>query len=138
MSGSLSVVGCGGSDLHRVVVAVDPSAGGGDVCGIVVAGACYDGGADNWRAWVLEDASVAGSSTTWARAAIAAYERHQADRIVAEVNQGGDMVAAMLRQVAPTVPYKGVRAMRGKAARAEPVAALYEQGRVRHVRGLGA
>ncbi|EAR49553.1 Putative large terminase [Oceanicola granulosus HTCC2516] len=125
-------------DLHRVVVAVDPSAGGGDVCGIVVAGACYDGGADNWRAWVLEDASVAGSSTTWARAAIAAYERHQADRIVAEVNQGGDMVAAMLRQVAPTVPYKGVRAMRGKAARAEPVAALYEQGRVRHVRGLGA
>lgn len=65
-------------------------------------------------------------------------ERFGADRLVAEVNQGGQMVAEVLRQVDPLVPYKGVHASRGKVARAEPVAALYEQGRVRHLRDLGA
>jgi phage terminase large subunit-like protein len=88
---------------------------------------------------VLEDASVgAASPLTWARAAVAAFHRHGADRLVAEVNQGGDLVETVLRQVDPMVPYRKVHASRGKVARAEPVAALYEQGRVRHVSGLDA
>ena len=117
--------------LARVVVAVDPPAGGRDACGIVVAGCCAEG-----RAWVLEDASVQGLSPAgWAAAAVAAYRRHAADRLVAEVNQGGDMVAAVIRAADPGVAYGAVRATRGKALRAEPVAALYEQGRVHHVRG---
>ena len=87
--------------------------------------------------WVLEDASVQGVSPTgWAQAAAAAYERWQADRVVAEVNQGGAMVETVLRQVSPQVPLRKVHATRGKAARAEPVAALYEQGRVGHAAGL--
>jgi phage terminase large subunit-like protein len=65
-------------------------------------------------------------------------ERHAADRLVAEVNQGGDLVASVIRQIDPLVPFRAVRASRGKSARAEPVAALYEQGRVKHLRGLGA
>ena len=69
----------------------------------------------------------------WARAAIAAYRAHAADRIVAEVNNGGEMVEATLRMIDPDVPFRAVRASRGKIARAEPVAALYEQGRVHHV-----
>ena len=74
----------------------------------------------------------------WARAALDALRRHGADRLVAEVNQGGDMVESVIRQIDPLVAYRAVRASRGKVARAEPVAALYEQGRVGHVRGLGA
>ena len=69
---------------------------------------------------------------------MAALERHGADRIVAEVNQGGDLVEAVIRQVDPLVPLRKVRAAKGKSARAEPVAALYEQGRVHHLRGMGA
>jgi len=91
-----------------------------------------------WRAVVLEDASLRGSPTEWARAAVAAVQRHGADRIVAEVNQGGDLVEQMIRQQDQFVPFKAVHASRGKVARAEPVAALYEQGRVRHHRGLAA
>jgi phage terminase large subunit-like protein len=72
----------------------------------------------------------------WAKAAIAAMERHGAERLVAEVNQGGAMVETVVRQIDPLVPYRGVHASKGKAARAEPVAALYEQGRIKHVRGL--
>ncbi|MFZ0097320.1 MAG: ATP-binding protein, partial [Gemmobacter sp.] len=91
----------------------------------------------DWRAYVLEDASVHGTSPDgWARAAIEAMHRHGADRLVAEVNQGGDLVQAVIRQVDPLVSFKAVRASRGKTARAEPVAALYEQGRVHHLRGL--
>jgi len=127
--------------LDRVVVAVDPPVTGhadSDECGIVVAGAVTQGPPQDWRAFVLEDASVAAASpATWAKAAIAAMERHGAERLVAEVNQGGDLVESVLRQVDPMVAYRSVRASRGKSARAEPVAALYEQGRVRHVRGLG-
>jgi phage terminase large subunit-like protein len=112
---------------------------GSDACGIVVAGVVMEGPPQDWVAYVLEDASVSGASPdTWARAALAAMERHGADRLVAEVNQGGDLVESVLRQVSPLVPYRAVRAARGKALRAEPVAALYEQGRVRHLRGLGA
>ncbi len=74
----------------------------------------------------------------WAEAGVAAYHRHGADRLVAEVNQGGDMVEAVVRQADPLVSYRSVHASKGKVARAEPVAALYEQGRVAHMRGLGA
>ncbi|MEO1976694.1 MULTISPECIES: DNA-packaging protein [Salipiger] len=122
--------------FDRIVVAVDPPAGEGrasDACGIVVVGVVCEGPPQAWRAWVLEDATVQGVSPTgWAEAAASAYDRWQADRVVAEVNQGGAMVETVLRQVAPQVPLRKVTATRGKAARAEPVAALYEQGRVGH------
>jgi len=128
--------------LDRVVVAVDPPVTGkaaSDQCGIVVVGATTAGPPQDWRAVVLEDASVAAASPdAWARAAIAALERHGAERLVAEVNQGGDLVESVIRQIDPLVPFRAVRASRGKVARAEPVAALYEQGRVAHLRGLGA
>ncbi|WP_265500831.1 DNA-packaging protein [Paracoccus beibuensis] len=128
--------------LDRVVVAVDPSVTGGkasDECGIVVAGVVTQGEPKDWRAYVLEDASVRGGPTDWARAAIAAMDRHKAEKLVAEVNQGGDLVESVVRQIDPLVPFKALRASRGKGLRAEPVAALYEQGRVKHLRGaLGA
>lgn len=126
--------------LDRIVVAVDPPVtghGASDECGIVVVGAVTRGSVQDWRAVVLEDASVSGASPDgWARAAIAAMARHGADRLVAEVNQGGDLVQTVIRQIDPMVPYRAVRASRGKVTRAEPVAALYEQGRVSHLRGL--
>ena len=123
--------------FDRVVVAVDPPATAtGDACGIVVVGAITQGPPQDWHAVVLEDASVsAASPDQWARAAIDALHRHGADRLVAEVNQGGDLVQSVIRQVDALVPYRAVHASRGKVARAEPVAALYEQGRVRHLRG---
>jgi len=125
----------------RVVVAVDPPVTGhkgSDECGILVVGAITQGPPQDWRAWVIADASVTGASPqVWAKAAIDAYHRYGADRLVAEVNQGGDLVETVIRQNDPLVAYRGVRASRGKAARAEPVAALYEQGRVKHLRGLG-
>ncbi len=127
--------------LDRIVVAVDPAvtaSNSSDTCGIVVVGAVTQGPVQNWRAYVLEDASVQGASPVqWATAAVAALERHGGERLVAEVNQGGDLVEAVLRQVAPLVPYRKLVAGRGKGMRAEPAAALYEQGRVRHLRGLG-
>ena len=126
--------------LDRVVVAVDPpgaSHAKADACGIVVAGVGMQGPVQSWRAVVLEDASIsAAKPNAWAEAAIDAFHRHKADRLVAEVNQGGEMVEAVVRQIDPLVPYRAVRATRGKAARAEPVAALYEQGRVAHLPGL--
>ena len=127
--------------LSRVVVAVDPAVTAGkasDECGIVVAGVLAEGEPRDWRAYVLEDATVRGGPLDWARAAIAAMDRHGAERLVAEVNQGGDLVESVIRQVDPLVPFRALRAGRGKGLRAEPVAALYEQGRVRHLRGLGA
>ena len=127
--------------MSRIVVAVDPPVtghGASDECGILVVGVVTEGPPQDWHAVVLEDASVAGASPeAWARAAIEARDRHAADRLVAEVNQGGDLVESVIRQIDPLVPYRAVRASRGKTARAEPVAALYEQGRVRHLRGLG-
>ena len=126
--------------LDRIVVAVDPATTSGasaDECGIVVAGVQCSGPPQDWRAYVLADCTVAGQGPSgWARAAIAAMEQYGADRLVAEVNQGGQMVQEVIRQVDPLVPYKGVHASRGKVARAEPVAALYEQGRVRHMVGM--
>lgn len=117
--------------LRRVVVAIDPAATSGDESdetGIVVAGLGWDD-----RVYVLADASGRYAPTEWARRAIAAYRTHEADRIVAEVNNGGEMVTATLRMIEPGAPVRTVHASRGKAVRAEPVAALYEQGRVSHV-----
>jgi len=128
--------------LQRIVVAVDPPVTGhgkSDECGIVVVGAITEGPTQNWQAVVLADCSVKGASPDqWARAAIAAMDRYGADRLVAEVNQGGDLVEGVIRQIDPLVPYRAVRASKGKTARAEPVSALYEQGRVSHLRGLAA
>ncbi|MCI5111878.1 MAG: terminase family protein [Marivita sp.] len=122
--------------FDRVVVAVDPSASSGkgsDACGIVVAGVVSAGPPQDWRAVVLEDCTLQGvSPLVWARRAITAMERWGAQALVAEVNQGGDMVEAVLRQVDPLVPVVRVHASKSKSARAEPVAALYEQGRVTH------
>ncbi|MDS1134605.1 terminase family protein [Nitratireductor indicus] len=117
--------------LARIVVAVDPPAAArrtSDACGIVVAGTEAGG-----SGVVLHDGTVkAVTPREWATAAVALYHRFGADCLVAEVNQGGDMVAAVIATVDATVPVKPVRATRGKWLRAEPVAALYEQGRVRH------
>jgi predicted phage terminase large subunit-like protein len=117
--------------LIRVVVAIDPAASctdEADETGIIVAGKDADG-----RGWVLADASGRYQPTEWARTAISAYRAHRADRIVAEVNNGGDMVEATLRMIEPNASFAAVHASRGKVTRAEPIAALYEQGRMRHV-----
>ena len=117
--------------LARIVIGIDPPASAHEnaACGIVAAGADESG-----FIYVLEDATIAGAApAAWAARAIALYRRYQADCLVAEVNQGGDMVKAVLRNVDPTVPVRAVHATRGKFTRAEPVAALYAQGRVRHV-----
>jgi phage terminase large subunit-like protein len=87
---------------------------------------------------VLADRTCSGSPAVWGRAVVDAYEDFGADRVVAETNYGGAMVEAVIRSVDPNVPYKEVRATRGKVVRAEPIAALYEQGRVHHVRGMAA
>lgn len=118
--------------LRRIVVAIDPPASSharADACGIVAAG--IDANDD---IYVLEDASLsAARPAKWARAAIMLYRKHEADDLVAEVNQGGDMVAAVIGEADPQIPVRQVRATRGKYLRAAPVAQLYEQGRVRHV-----
>ena len=118
--------------LRRIVVAIDPPASSGaaaDQCGIVAAGIGTDG-----CGYVLADASEERLSPgRWAKRAVDLYHRLEADRIVAEVNQGGEMVEAVIRQADESVPVEQVRASRGKYLRAEPVAALYEQGRVKHV-----
>lgn len=115
--------------LRRIVVAVDPPAGGiSACCGIVVAGL-----KENGQAVVLADCSVEGEGPAgWARAVVSAYRRFEADRVVAEINQGGDMVKSVLEGIEARLPVSTVRATRGKFLRAEPVAALYEQGRVLH------
>jgi len=126
--------------FDRIVVGLDPAASAGagaDECGIVVVGVVTNGPPQEWRGVVLADRTVQGATPSgWARAAIGAMEEFGADKLVAEVNQGGAMVGEVLRQVDPLVPLKSVHASRGKVARAEPVAALYEQGRIAHARGL--
>jgi phage terminase large subunit-like protein len=119
-------------ELARVVVAIDPAVSNtetSDEHGIIVAG--YE--AESNEAFVLEDGSLTGSPMQWARRAIALYDEYEADGIVVEVNQGGDMVAQTLRSVRNNIPIIEVRASRGKHIRAEPIASLYEQGRVHHV-----
>jgi predicted phage terminase large subunit-like protein len=120
-------------DMGRVVVAIDPAVTSGedsDETGIVVAGL----GAPDRRGYVMDDGSGRFTPVEWARRAVQLYRDHGADRIVAEANNGGDLVEAVIRQVDPHVPVTLVRASRGKRTRAEPVSALYEQGKVAHVR----
>jgi phage terminase large subunit-like protein len=123
--------------LQRVVVAVDPPGSarpGADACGIIAAGCTADG-----TIYVLADETAAGLSPQgWAVKAIALWRRLQADCLVAEVNFGGDMVRAVMREADSAVPVVTVRATRGKYLRAEPVAQLYEQGRVKHAGAFAA
>ena len=119
------------AELERIVIGVDPAVTSGsrsDFTGIVAAGkdrsGCY---------YVLADKSLQGSPLTWAQTVKKLFENLNADRVVGEVNQGGDLIEMALHNTAPTLPFKAVRAMRGKLLRAEPIAALYEQNKVHHV-----
>jgi phage terminase large subunit-like protein len=121
-------------DFVRVVVGVDPSGSGdvdnadNDAIGITVGALGTDG-----NAYLLEDCTVKAGPATWGRVATSAYDRHQGDVVVGEVNYGGAMVQHTIQTARPRTPYKAVSASRGKAVRAEPISALYEQGKVRHV-----
>lgn len=120
-------------DMVRIVVGVDPSGSGdddnadNDAIGIVIGGLGTDG-----NAYLLEDCTVKAGPATWGKVAASAYERHEADVIVGETNYGGAMVKHVIQTARPRTPYKQVTATRGKAVRAEPFSALYEQGKVRH------
>lgn len=117
--------------LKRIVVGVDPAATSGEGAnetGIVVCAIDAQS-----KGYVLDDWTVRGSPDVWARRTVAAFRRYDADKVIVEVNQGGEMVAKVLRSVEPSLPIGEVRASRGKYVRAEPIAALYEQGRVAHV-----
>ncbi len=121
-------------ELSRIIVGVDPPVTGharSDACGIIVAGLAGETGV------VLADRSLKPARPlAWARRVAAAFEEFEADAVVAEVNQGGELVVEMLRQMAPHLPVRSVHATRGKWVRAEPVAALYARGLVRHAAGL--
>lgn len=128
--------------VDAIIVGVDPSVadvkddeawenGTTDCCGINVSARVGRGVAAQY--YVLEDATVYGSPDKWARAAVGAYRKWEADLMVAEENNGGKLVEMAIKQVDPRVRYKGVHASRGKLTRAEPVSMLYEQGRVHHV-----
>lgn len=122
-------------DYERIVVAVDPAASseeGSDENGIVVVGIARD--SDGYaRGYVLEDGSLTGTPEEWARKAVYLYRKYSADKMIAEKNQGGEMVASVIKSVDRTVNLGLVHASRGKHIRAEPISALYEQGRVHHV-----
>jgi phage terminase large subunit-like protein len=125
-------------DLQRVVVAIDPAVSANeqsDETGIVVAGSIEvaNGRRSQQHFYVLDDGSGRYRPSAWGTRALQLHEKWISDRIIGEVNNGGDMVEETLRTLDPDVPYKAVHASRGKQARAEPVAALYEQGRVHHV-----
>jgi len=121
-------------DMVRVVVGVDPSGSGdadnadNDAIGICVGGIGTDG-----NAYLLEDCTVKAGPATWGKVATDAYDRHSADVVVGEINYGGAMVQHVIQTARPRTHYKQVTATRGKAVRAEPFSALYEQGKVRHV-----
>jgi len=122
-------------EMKRVIVAIDPAVTaeeGSDETGMIVAGLGIDG-----HGYVLADRSMKASPQVWAETAIAAYTYQECDRIIAEVNNGGDMVGAMIHNIAKEqrrrIPFKAVRASRGKWTRAEPVSALYERGLIHHV-----
>jgi phage terminase large subunit-like protein len=121
-------------ELSKIIVAIDPPVTSGaraDSCGLIVAGLSGEGRAA--RVIILHDGTVQGLSPQgWAQKAVALYEEWNANYLLAEVNQGGEMVATILRSIDGHVPVKNVRASVGKTARAEPVAALYEQGKVLH------
>jgi phage terminase large subunit-like protein len=117
--------------MSRILVSIDPAVtnkADSDETGIIVAG-CDTGG----HGYVLGDYSFKGSPLDWASKAVAVFDEWKADTILVEVNQGGDMVSAVLKQVRNSLPIKEIRAHVGKRLRAEPVAAMYEQGRVHHV-----
>jgi phage terminase large subunit-like protein len=120
--------------MERILVAIDPAASsneGSDETGIIGVGMARDG--DGYaRGYVLADRSRKGSPEEWAKAAVSLYRELQADRIVAEKNNGGEMVASVIRAIDRSVPITLVHASRGKHVRAEPISALYEQGRVHH------
>lgn len=121
--------------LKRIVVAIDPAVTSGedsDETGIIVAGV----GAVDGRGYVLDDVTVRDTPEQWARVAIKAYHHWKADRVIAETNNGGDLVETVLRTIDKTIPFSKIHASRGKRTRAEPVSALYEQGRVSHVGAL--
>ena len=122
-------------ELQRVVVAVDPSGtkggAGNDDVGIVIAGLGIDG-----RGYILADWTCNLGPAGWGRRAVEAYRHFEADRIVAEINYGGAMVESTIRAIDANVSYSEVRASRGKVARAEPVAALFEQKRISFVGGM--
>lgn len=121
-------------DLVRVVVGVDPAASAKEESadtGIIVAGIAPIAGL--MHGFILDDLTIKGTPDQWATATVTGYYRHKADKIVGEVNNGGDMVGHTVRTVDKTIPFKSVHASRGKYTRAEPVSALYEQGRVHHV-----
>ncbi len=122
------------SPLQRLVIAIDPAVSHGaqsDETGIIVAGMTKNG-----FGVILDDLSLKGPPSLWIQKAIDAYHHYKADRIVAEVNMGGDLVEQLLRSYDPSVSYKAVRATRGKALRAEPIAALYERDKVWHAKHL--
>ncbi len=125
-------------DLERIVVAIDPAVTSketSDETGIVVAGKMelYCDGVYEDHYFVMSDRSLRASPNIWATTAINAYHEYYADRIVAEVNNGGDLVESTIRNVDRNVSYRGVHASRGKMVRAEPIAALYEKGLVHHI-----
>jgi phage terminase large subunit-like protein len=117
-------------DLIRVVVAVDPAVSDGETSaqtGIVVAGAARNG-----RGYVLGDFTLRSTPMEAMKKAVAVYHEFEADRVIAETNQGGDFIGTLLKTIDPNIPYQTVRATRGKALRAEPVSSLYEQRRISH------
>jgi phage terminase large subunit-like protein len=123
------------AELQRIIVAVDPATSSdekSDETGIICVGLARDEDGYN-RGYVLADRSLRGSPDEWAKQAVALYREFEADRIVAEKNQGGEMVEAVIRAVDRNVPVTLVHATRGKLVRAEPISALYEQNRVHHV-----
>jgi phage terminase large subunit-like protein len=125
-------------EYKRIVIAIDPAVTSNpdsDETGIVVAG---DFGGDPEHYDVLEDASGIFTPDEWAKRAVQLYYQYEADRIIGEANNGGDMIEAVLRHADPNVSYRKVTATRGKTLRAEPISALYEQLRVHHVGNLGA
>jgi phage terminase large subunit-like protein len=124
-------------ELTRIVVSVDPSAtSGGNECGITVQGIALipnrEGSADA-HGYLLDDLSMQGAPHAWAREAVTAYHKWKADRLVAETNQGGEMVRQTIASIDPSVSYRGVHASRGKLTRAEPISSFYEQQRIHHV-----
>jgi phage terminase large subunit-like protein len=117
--------------LIRVAVAVDPQAT--DNIMSSETGIIGGGLGEDKHVYILEDATIKGSPDQWGTAAVTAYNKLKADRIIGEVNNGGDMVEYIIRSIEPNISYNSVRATRGKYLRAEPVSALYEQGRIHHV-----
>ena len=121
-------------DMQRIVVAVDPSGASdednkeNDEIGICVAGLGVDG-----NAYLLEDLTCKAGPAVWGNVATTAYDRHMADIIIGEANYGGDMVRFVVQSAKPGVPFKKITASRGKAVRAEPIASLHEQGKIRFV-----